>query len=129
VSATAPQGDDGGNQVLVKCDGCQTAQKLHAFWGNLPGTGSIKAAVKPAIAKAKELPAPDATLAAKLDEKVWIAESFDAAKAVVYQLPIGPGSGPFTLTDGYKETAKTLGQQRLALAGARLGTVLNAELK
>jgi len=72
---------------------------------------------------------PDPALAGKTDDKVWIAESFDAAQAAVYQPPIGPGSGAFTLTNTYKETAKALAQQRVALAGARLGKALNAELK
>ena len=36
---------------------------------------------------------------------------------------------PFTLTDKYKAAAKALARQRVALAGARLGNLLNQELK
>jgi hypothetical protein len=130
VSATAPQGDDGGNKALVVCDGCQTAQRLHALWDDLPGTAkSVKLALTPVIAAATKLPTPDPTLAAKSDEKAWVAESFQAAQAVVYQPPILAGNGPFTLTPAYTDAARTVAQERVALAAARLANLLNKELK
>ena len=72
---------------------------------------------------------PDARLASIADEKVWIDESFKAAKADVYVQPIGVGAGPFALTDGYKSAALSLAKQRVALAGTRLANLLNAALK
>jgi S1/P1 Nuclease len=76
-----------------------------------------------------KLPEPDAQLASVADEKVWIKESFEAAKADVYASPIGVVAGPFTLTDSYKSTALSVAKQRVALAGARLANLLNATLK
>jgi hypothetical protein len=43
--------------------------------------------------------------------------------------PIGIGSGPFALTDGYKSKALEIAKGRVALAGARLANLLNAALK
>jgi hypothetical protein len=68
-------------------------------------------------------------MAAKSDEKEWIAESFRAAQATAYQPPIGPGAGPFSLTTAYESAASKVGLERVALAGARLGKLLNGELK
>ena len=68
--------------------------------------------------------------AAKSDEKVWIAESFQAAQQSVYvDPPIGAGNGPFSLTSSYKSAAKSFAKQRIALAGARLANLINNELK
>lgn len=128
VSSTNPNGDNGGNKEKVKCTGC--APHLHTFWDDLLGTGrSAQAVIKPVITAAKTLPAADAVLAAKSDEKDWIAESFQAAQQVVYQPPVGAGDGPFTLTTSYKNKAKTLAKKRIALAGARLANLINTELK
>ena len=129
VSATALGGDDGGNGVKVHCPGCPSNLKLHAFWDEVPGTARGAAAIAPAIAAAKLLPKADATAAAKSDEKDWIDESFQASQNTVYQPPVGPGDGPFTLTTAYESTAKTVAEARIALAGARLANLLNAELK
>jgi hypothetical protein len=43
--------------------------------------------------------------------------------------PIGAGAGPFTLIVAYKTAAHNLAEKRIALAGARLATILNEELK
>ena len=81
------------------------------------------------LSAAKELPEPDARLASIADEKAWIKESFETAKADAYTAPIGIGSGPFPLTDGYKSKALEIAKGRVALAGARLANLLNAALK
>ena len=128
VSSTDPNGDNGGNKVKLQCKGCP--KELHAFWDDLLGTGaSAQAVIKPAIKAAKNLPAADPGLAAKSDEKDWIAESFQAAQQTVYQPPVAAGDGPFSLTTGYKNAAKSLAKQRIALAGSRLANLINKELK
>ncbi len=122
VSAADPQGDAGGNAVKLSCNKCE----LHFFWDDLLGTNSNLKTVRNA---AKKLPKPDATLAAKSDEKDWIAESFQAAQQNVYVSPIAAGDGPFTITNGYKKASLKLAKERIALAGARLANLLNNELK
>jgi hypothetical protein len=123
VSSTDPDGDAGGNLVKLSCTKCE----LHAFWDDLLGTENKLKTVKNA---ARKLPKADATLAAKSDEKDWIAESFQEAQQTVYKVPpLGPGDGPFTLTTKYKKDAGKLAKQRVALAGTRLANLLNTELK
>jgi hypothetical protein len=122
VSSTDPDGDAGGNLVKLDCAKCQ----LHGFWDDLLGKQSNLKAVREA---ARKLPKPNAELAAKSDEKDWIAESFQEAQQTVYSAPIAAGDGPFTLTTQYKKNAGKLAKQRVALAGTRLANLLNTELK
>jgi len=122
VSSVDPQGDAGGNLVKLDCAKCE----LHAFWDNLLGTQNDLPTV---VKGARKLPKAKSGPAGKADEKDWIAESFQAARQVVYSPPVGPGDGPFTLTPAYKKKAGNLARQRVALAGARLANLLNDELK
>lgn len=124
VSSSDPQGDHGGNLVTLCSAPCK--QELHAFWDDLLGTSSKASS---AAAAGRNLPVPDAALAAKKDAADWAAESFAAAKQTVYAAPISSGDGPFTLTPAYKAAAKKLARQRVALAGVRLANLLNNELK
>jgi hypothetical protein len=120
-----PNGDDGGNGVTIR-DGSVT-KKLHAFWDGLLGTSSAPQA---AVTVGQTLPAVNAGLAGNLDPRLWITESFTAAKSNAYkQPPIGIGSGPFTITSTYRNAARTLAKQRVALGGARLAKILNNELR
>jgi hypothetical protein len=122
VSSTDPDGDSGGNLVKLSCAHCE----LHAFWDDRLGTDrNLNTVVK----AARKLPAADAALASKSDEKDWIAESFMEAQRTVYAPPITAGDGPFTLTAQYKKDAGKLAKVRVALAGARLANLLNTELK
>jgi hypothetical protein len=43
--------------------------------------------------------------------------------------PIGLGTGPFVITNGYRNAARALAKKRVALAGARLANILNQELR
>jgi S1/P1 Nuclease len=121
VSSADPGGDAGGNLVKLNCAHCE----LHAFWDGLLGTSNN---LNTTVKAAKKLPKADATLAAKADEKDWIAESFQAAQQTVYSAPVAAGDGPFTLTPQYKISARALAKKRVALAGARLANLLNNEL-
>jgi len=124
VSSSDSQGDHGGNLVTLCSAPCR--RELHAFWDDLLGTSSKASS---AATVGRNLPAADATLAAKTDAADWAAESFDASKQTVYVSPIASGDGPFTLTPAYKTAAKKLARQRVALAGVRLANLLNDELK
>jgi hypothetical protein len=119
-----PNGDDGGNSITV-CNP-QCGKKLHSFWDGLLGTSNNP---MDAIAVMQTLPTPPAALANNLDTAVWINEGFVNAKTSVYRFPIGPGLGPFTITSTYRNAARTLAKRRVALAGARLGKLLNDELR
>jgi hypothetical protein len=77
--------------------------------------------------RAKQLKAADSQLAAVSDEAIWIDESLQAAKDVVYVSPVGIGEGPFTLDASYKTRARELSEK--ALAGLRLANLLNEAFK
>jgi hypothetical protein len=119
-----PHGDSGANLVALCAKPCR--DELHAFWDDVLGTSKSPAAIIRAAAKLS--PASDAD-AANLDERQWIAESFQDAKDTVYSSPIGKGKGPFTLDAAYKAKAKALASARVELAGARLANVLNEALR
>lgn len=124
VSKGMPGGDSGGNDVLIHA--CSTdSPNLHDFWDNMPSQGSMKDVVD----FCDKLSPPDPKLAGIADEKVWINESFEYAKGLVYQPPVGPERGPWELNLPYEENAAALARERIALAGARLANLLNNELK
>ena len=116
-------GDQGGNLVALCAAPCK--DELHAFWDDVLGTQTDPEA---AIKEADRLPAATVNAAAISDEAVWIDESFEAAKKFVYAAPVGVGAGPFTLDQRYKTAAKKVAEERVALAGARLANLLNADL-
>jgi len=126
VTAATAQGDQGGNAVVL----VGKPNELHAYWDNLLGTGSTQDFAK-AVAAAKKLAAASPSAAAKTHESVWVKESFAMAKRSVYKAPIGDGTGPYTIdpTSKYAKSALALGKKRVALAGERLGNLINVELK
>ena len=120
-----PHGDAGGNFVKIR-DG-NTTKKLHGFWDGLLGTSSRP---QDAVAVGQTLAPANAALANNLDASVWIDESFTDAQNKAYKNPpIGVGAGPFTITAAYRNAARALARKRVALAGARLANILNAELQ
>ncbi|MGB8261091.1 MAG: S1/P1 nuclease [Terracidiphilus sp.] len=123
ITAAKHNGDDGGNLVVIS----GPAKELHAYWDDQLGLGDTKNFLT-ALAAAKALPAPDATLAQDDNESHWAAESFELAKSSVYVDPIGAGLGPYTPTDAYAAQAKAIAQARVALAGARLARLLKESL-
>ncbi len=120
----SPSGDAGGNFVTVCSPHCGS---LHSFWDGLLGSQQ-NPNPNTVINMAQGLPAPPAALAADVNAQDWINESFSLAKSSVYKSPVGPGGGPFTITANYRNKAQAIARQRVALAGARLARILNAEL-
>jgi hypothetical protein len=119
-----PLGDSGGNLVVLCAKPCKN--ELHAYWDDILGTGKSPTA---AIAKAGALPAPDPALAAVSDESQWVQESFHIAEQSVYASPIGIGAGPFATNAAYKSAAITVADHQIALAGARLASLINTALR
>ena len=122
-SQSTAQGDDGGNLVTV-CD--PQCGRLHAFWDGLLGTSSDP---NVAIQVGQGLPQANAAQAANLDVNSWILDGLQLARSNVYRMPVGPGAGPFNITPQYRNNARELARQRVALAGARLARILNTELR
>ena len=101
--------------------------KLHAYWDGILGPND--ATPTAVIKTAKKLPAANAALANDLNVDHWVDEGVQNAKTAVYVSPVGLGSGTFTVTAKYAKAVKALAKKRVALAGARLANLLNAELK
>lgn len=101
-------------------------KRLHSFWDGILGTSREPAF---AITVGQGLPVPSVGAASNLEAREWINESFELAKSTVYRPPIGPGDGPFTMTNNYRNSARALARKRVALGGARLANVLNSELR
>jgi len=126
------KGDQGGNLVLL-CTANQAAAgnlkkckaTLHSLWDGLPGSGSDPITVRN---QAAGLAAANATAAANLNPVDWINESFQSAKVDVYVAPIGIGDGPFTPDAAYRAHGRIVAAERVALAGARLANLLNANV-
>jgi hypothetical protein len=120
-----PHGDEGGNLVNVRDNGVR--KRLHAFWDGLLGTSKLPTV---AVTVGQGLPPAPAAEANNLNASDWIDESFEAAKITTYrQPPIGVGAVTFTITSSYRNAARALARRRVALAGARLANILNAELR
>ena len=125
-SQSHPEGDEGGNAVWVCWKRCKVKYKLHAFWDNIMGTSKTPSA---AIRKAQELSPANPLRAMVNDEAEWIEESFQIAQIYVYTSPVGVGSGPYVLSEGYRSAAQKVASRRLALAGTRLANLLNQALR
>jgi hypothetical protein len=121
--AAQKDGDNGGNLVRLEGD----AKTLHKFWDGLLGTANGDRAA--AIAAARSLKPPPASLAKVQDEAIWIDESFEAARTHVYKDPVGVGPGPFTVNAAYTHAGEAVARKRAALAGARLARLLTDALK
>lgn len=138
VSGAIPSGDAGGSLVRLCNAPCRVS--LHTFWDDLIGSRSqfpepddhstqsdLRDAIKSAIDAARRLPQADERLALTMDQSTWVRESFDKARQYVHVLPVGPGTGPFTLTQQYRDsspsggTASCLGRGP-ASKSAELGT-------
>ena len=124
VSASQPDGDRNGSRVRL----CRTpcTYDLRAFWNTILGP---ETSVIAAERLADTLADPPAADAAVLDQAIWVRDELDIAKKEVYISPIGAGAGPFTVTANYRSRTRLVARQQVALAGARLANILNAELK
>jgi len=133
VTSADRKGDAGGNKVQLLGD---ASANVHAYWDDLPGldcsfcSKKIRC-VERAATLAKTLKPANPASARNLSVAIWIQESFQAARTVVYRAPIGGADGPYTIAPSsfYETAALHLAKARLALAGARLAEVLNHEMK
>jgi hypothetical protein len=116
----SPEGDLGGNRVRLCAPPCR--EELHFFWDQAPGHGTPTQA----LALARHLPVAPRQRIADTNIQDWVDESGTLARRVVYAAPIGPGSGPYRLTGAYRDQARIIARERIALAGRRLAVLLNA---
>lgn len=118
------KGDRGGNDEMVNV-GEIAPITLHAFWDSLLGDSASPSA---AIAAASLLPPADPMLATRSDPESWFQEGAALAQTYAYGSVIGNGPGPYQLSLDYEKAAKSLAQSQVALAGMRLGNLINTAL-
>lgn len=122
ISSQYPEGDRGGN--LVKLYRNRVARNLHSYWDK--GAGLLvgkrrygKAWVKSRAHKLEKQWPCDITIA-DLEPMHWAQESYDIAKQSVYRLPHQ------NRTDShYQNAAQLIVEQRIALSGCRLASLMN----
>jgi hypothetical protein len=116
-----PKGDAGGNFVWV--NGGRT---LHSLWDDAAAPRDLS--YEEVLRYAREITAEHSTQElGSLDPREWMTESFELDKSVVYTfgLETGTKDHPLVIPASYLEKAKSVARQRVALAGYRLGAVLN----
>ncbi len=116
-----PMGDAGGNFVFV-----QGGRTLHSLWDDAAAPRDLT--YEEVVRYTREITAENPLHElGSLDPKEWIAESFELDNSTVYTFGLETGSKehPLVMQPDYEEKAKSVGRQRVALAGYRLAAVLN----
>ena len=122
------KGKEGGQEqdrmVINPFNSRKSTTTLHAFWDDLPGPpwlrGERLVAASRALAAAYlQRPAQRSTPAQ------WLGESWEIASSAAYP-PITDGRA--TISPAFYAEALTIAERRVALAGYRLGELLNAAL-
>ena len=121
-SARFLEGDHGGNRVHLGAN--DVAQNLHGYWDE--GGGFLKRNTpmpsetlqKIAANIENQYPCHPATM--NLNPKRWATESHDIAVKYAYQ--VSSGQIP---THKYQQMVQEIAQQRIAIAGCRLASLLN----
>jgi hypothetical protein len=142
VSKRFPEGDRGGNSILVTRNGVN--KNLHAYWDEILGNYLLPNLVRQVAKTIVEDPARTkaalADPAKVLDPRKWAEESLKLAVDVAYdngKLARNPNvDNPDAqavvrpaLSDEYEARAKDVARTQAALAGYRLAALLNETLK
>lgn len=133
VSETEPKGDQGGNLfLLTPADTPRESRvNLHWFWDSIIGRNvprkndACDSEYLPAIAQDIMKKYPPSKMQnqlkpGKFDE--WQQESFQVASTKLFPATLTRGEMP---SEKYKKQAFEIAQQQIALAGYRLGEMLN----
>jgi hypothetical protein len=119
ISQQFPQGDKGGNLMLIKDN--SVAKNLHTYWDRGGGLllnkrGRNKGQIKK-WARSIETKWP-CTSTESLNPAVWAKESHQLAVNIAYKTEDTPDKV-------YQEKTKKITEQQIALAGCRLGALFN----
>jgi hypothetical protein len=115
-----PDGDRGGNSFWIKDRG---AVNLHSYWDGLLGRStSIRDVLNEVILLKSN--SPQGNQSSVLDPKAWSLESFKLAREKVYlngDLKGGTDKQSAAhVPESYGKASRTVGEQRIVLAGFRL---------
>jgi hypothetical protein len=133
VTELEPKGDQGGNLFLLTPAGTprDNQDNLHSFWDSIivrsqPNSGDLCDAeyIGP-IAKRIMRRHPFARFRSRLSIESpdkWKKESFEIASAQLYPANLRRNATP---SPAYKKMALTIAEERMALAGYRMGELFN----
>lgn len=126
---TAGTSDSGGNGITLT----SPSTHLHTYWDDLPGKDSGSGAnqikdIAVAIEFADAAPKPTPAEAQNIDVSKWTTESVQLAETDAYASPITKDTTPVALNQTYSDQAMKDAQSQIALAGARLAALLQANL-
>lgn len=131
VTADEPKGDQGGNLFQLSPPDAQNRLNLHGFWDSIIGrvvprqNDASDSDYLPAIAQQIMNKYPASAMQSRLDLGKfddWQQESFRIASTRLYPPTLIRNQPP---PDDYKQMAFDISEERLALAGYRLGAMLN----
>jgi hypothetical protein len=133
VTKYDPKGDQGGNLFMLSPKGAtgDARVSLHWFWDsiigrNVPRVGdACDSDYLPAIAEQMMKKYPLAKMRNRLEIgkfDQWQKEGFEIASTKLYPASLKFGEMP---SEGYKKMAFEIAQEQIALAGYRLGEMLN----
>ncbi|MGI8470244.1 MAG: S1/P1 nuclease [Pyrinomonadaceae bacterium] len=132
VTDLEPKGDQGGNLFLLTPKGTprDKSENLHWFWDsiiirNVPRGDSCDSDYIPNIANQIVKKYPEAKFASRLDLgkfDEWQQESYRIASTKLYPASLKRFEMP---SPAYKKMAFQISQEQIALAGYRLGAMLN----
>jgi hypothetical protein len=133
VTENDPKGDQGGNLFMLSPKGATGNDRLnlHWYWDSIVGrniprvSDACDSQYLPAIAQAimKKHPAAKMQNRLKLGQfDDWQQEGFQIASTKLYPASLKFGEIP---PDNYKKMAFEIAQEQIALAGYRLGAMLN----
>lgn len=133
ITALEPKGDQGGNLFQLTPEGTprEQAVNLHWFWDSIVGRNIARkndacdSDYLPAIAKriTKKYPFSKAQNNLKLEQfSEWQQENFRIASTELFPTSLKRNEMP---SNSYKKRAFEIAEERLAVAGYRLGEMLN----
>lgn len=129
----APTGDQGGNKQFIRAKPNGEPMKLHRFWDGVVGTSEDtrdlhKLAIELRTENPQEKFDPQPNQVGPADFANWIQESAQLARHDVYregQLATSPQKDAAPpVPEDYLQQAKTIGRQRVTLAGYRIADIL-----
>lgn len=131
-SKALPNGDAGGNLVALCSGQAACRAELHAYWDDLPGSDSSLAATIAMGAKLNKLAAPSVATIDVDHPEDWAAATEAIAKADAYAAPFNTGAksvDPTMIPAAYHTQAMADMQKQISIAGWRLATILENDLK
>ena len=128
-----PNGDRGGNAIPIKGQG--SVRNLHSFWDTVIGRSvSDRIQVRQATLITERFPAAALSSPRSIDVSLWVRESVLISDNIAYGATIRnhvssheetPGKlPPVLISEQYRARARTIAEERIALAGYRLAEVL-----